>query len=286
MLKDKEMTKEVNKERDHSLQRPAVFANLKVGDRLERKSGTKAVVAYMGPDFAVLRFPDNSESAHFGSYVEQTFRFQPLCWVEDKPVYRGDELYRPAVEKDKALVVSHIERSDSGVEHLYFGNLAGATEFADNRRGYLTWTKPEQKREPSFQVESQDVFPGDTVYYCGDNKDNWGDPYTVKENARVVRQVTGCGGRVNLFNGGALAFRLKPVLVIGDQLVPMTEREAPAEGTTYFTPDPHSVDHYGSYIWRNLESNQRFLERGLIHLDKEAAIAHGEALVALSKKKD
>lgn len=85
---------------------------------------------------------------------------------------------------------------------------------------------------------------------------------------------------------GAASFRLKPQLVIGDQLVPMPEREAPAMGTPYFTPSLHKSENYIEVIWGDTVLDRLWLERGLIHLDKEAAIAHGEALVALSKKKD
>lgn len=212
--------------------------------------------------------------------LETSYRFAPLCWVEGEPVYQGDgPLYykdNPSWKHNEEGVFALSIRDD---ELLFHGGMAFPITDA-------TWTKPEPKRIPSFQVEGQDVYPGDTVYYYGLNKDEWGEPHTVKGNGRVVWQHTGDVANVNSFKGGAEAFRLKPQLVIGDRLVPMPEREAPTEGTTHFTPNPHSVDYYGSYIWRNLQSDQHFLARGLVHLTKEAAIAHGEALVALSEKKD
>lgn len=263
-----------------NLLRPVIFANLKVGEVLQAYSGLPPTVAYKAPTFAVLKFEDGSEGCYEIYKLETSYKLVPLCWVEGKPVYPGDVLYYrhspywPHYDSGCTAV-----RLDESTNELRFTD--GVVFEIDD----ATWTKPEQKREPSFQVEGQDVFPGEVVYYYGVNKDNWGDPYTVEENGRVVQQVTGCGGRVKFFNGGAASFRLKPLLVIGDHLVPMPEREAPTEGTTYFTPDPHRVDYYGSYIWRNLQSNQHFLARGLVHLTKEAAIAHGEALIALSKKK-
>ena len=271
----------MNEKHNCKLLRPVKFKDVQVGDVLVLKDSSpvsESSVAYKANKFVVLRFSDGSEGTCHGSRLEIDFALAPLCWVEGKPVYRGDTLYRPGVEAGKALVASHI--TGSGVKYLHFSNLTDANEYADNRRGYLTWTKPEQKREPSFQVEGQDVFPGEVVYYYGDDKHIWGRGMVVEKDSCVN------GVHAGSFSKGAASFRLKPMLVIGDHLVPMPECEAPAEGTTYFTPDPHSVDHYGSYIWRNLQSNQRFLDRGLVHLTKEAAIAHGEALIALSKKKD
>ena len=194
--------------------------------------------------------------------------------MEDKPVYPGDGplhyKHDTSWKHNEEGVITSGVRDD---ELHFHGGIA--FPIAD-----ATWIKPEQKRVPSFQVEGQDVFPGDTVYYYGDDKYMWGREMIVEKDSCVN------GVHAESFAKGAASFRLKPMLVIGDHLVPMPECEAPAEGTTYFTPDPHSVDHYGSYIWRNLQSNQRFLDRGLVHLTKEAAIAHGEALIALSKKKD
>lgn len=263
-----------------NLLRPVVFTDLKVGEVLQAYSGLLPTVAYKAPDFAVLKFEDGSEGCYEIYKLETSYKLVPLCWVENKPVYPGDgPLYykdNPAWRHNEEGVITLAVRNDQ----LYFH---GGIVFpiAD-----ATWTKPEPKREPSFQVEGQDVFPGDTVYYYGENEENWGSPHTVKANGRVVQNDTKTVGKVESYVHGAKAFRLKPQLIIGDRLVPVPERETPTEGTTHFTPDPHSVDYYGSYIWRNLQSDQRFLARGLVHLTKEAAIAHGKALVALSEKKD
>ena len=266
------------------LLRPVVFANLKVGDKLVSPKG-QSEVAYIAPDFAVLRFQDNAESPRGDSYMELHCRLPPLCWVEDKPVYPGDELYRPEVEGDVAIIASHTTRSEPWVEYLHFSNVADANEYADNRRGYLTWTKPEPKAIPSFQVEGQDVFPGDTVYYYGTHRGAWGDPHTVKENARVVQQATGCVGLAESFDNGAASFRLTPLLVVGDHLVPMPVREPLREGETYFTPSLYNPEAVGLNAWRDTTYDRRCLRAGLIHQTGKAAVAHGEALRALSEKK-
>ena len=280
-LKDKEMGKEMNKERDRSLLRPVVFDSLKVGDKLVSRGELVAVV-YMGPNFAVLRHTDGTESTPTDGYLERVFRFQPLCWVEGKPVYPGDGLYRPEVEGGVALVASDITRSESGVEYLHFSNASGANEYADNRRGYLTWTKPkpEQKREPSFHVEGQDVFPGDTVYYYGDDKYMWGREMIVEKDSCVN------GVHAESFAKGAATFRLKPMLVIGDHLVPMPVRDAAEmkNGDDYYTPSLDTEEGYLAFYWTSHGFDFEVYDKGLVHRTKEAASAHTKAFIALSKK--
>lgn len=78
----------------------------------------------------------------------------------------------------------------------------------------------------------------------------------------------------------------KPQLVIGDRLVPMPEREPLKQGQTYWFPNLRFPEDGVCINWSNDKADYTWLNNGLVHLTKEAAIAHGEALVALSKKKD
>ena len=281
MLKDKEM----NEKHNYKLLRPVKFKDVQVGDELVLKDSSpvsKSSVAYKANKFVVLRFSDGSEGTCYQSRLEINYGLQPLCWVEGKPVYPGDgPLYYkddPAWMYNEEGVFATSVRDDE----LHFH---GGTAFPIDT---ATWAKPEQKREPSFQVEGQDVFPGDVVYYYGANKDNWGDPYTVKENTRLVQQATGCFGRVESFDNGAEAFRLKPMLVIGDHLVPMPVRDTAEmkNGEDYYIPSLDAEEGYLTLYWTNHGFDFEVCDKGLVHLTKEAAIAHGEALVALSKKKD
>jgi hypothetical protein len=267
---------------DFNLLRPVVFADLKVGEVLQAYSGLLPTVAYKAPAFAVLKFEDGSERCYEIYKLETSYKLVPLCWVENKPVYPGDgPLYykdNPAWRHNEEGMFAWSVRDD---ELHFYNRMAFPIDTA-------TWTKPEQKREPSFQVEGKDVFPGDTVYYYGDNKDNWSDPYTVKENARVVQQVTGCVGQVNSFNGGAASFRLKPMLGIGDQLVPMPVRDGSEMKLEhgYYVPSVLSENQYSTFIWFNDEFDRRALANNVVHKTPEAAVAHTEAFIALSKKKD
>lgn len=60
------------------------------------------------------------------------------------------------------------------------------------------------------------------------------------------------------------------------------ETEEPAFGTEYFTP-ANNVDGYFSWTWQGTIYDDSNLMRGMVHLSREAAIAHGEALKALQK---
>lgn len=262
------------------LLRPVIFAELKVGDVLQTYTGMAPTIAYKGPDFAVLRFKDGSEGPREIHYLESDYKLKPLTWVEGKPAYEGDELYRPEVEGDGVLVASHITCAESGIEYLYFSDQRGAHEYADNRRGYLTWTKPEPKHVPSFQVEGQDVFPGDVVYYYGDDKLMWGRGMIVEKDSCVS------GVHAESFEKGATSFRLKPMLVIGDHLVPMPVRNAAEmkNGDSYYIPSLSAG--YLKCVWSNRSFDFEVCNKGLVHRTKEASIAHGEAAIALSEKKD
>lgn len=268
--------KEMNDKHNHRLLRPAKLKDLQIGDVLILKDSSpvsKSSVTYKTNKFVVLRYRDGSEGTYYQSRLEIDYALAPLCWVEGKPVYPGDgPLYykdNPSWKHNEEGVFASSIRDDE----LHFrGGIAFPISDA-------TWTKPQVEPVPSFQVEGQDVFPGDTVYYCGDEKHSWGREMVVEKGGFVN------GVHADSFSKGAASFRLKPQLVIGDRLVPMPEREAPAVGI-FFTASPHVEDYYSTYSWSGDKSDLRWLERGLVHLTKEAAIAHGEALVALSKKKD
>lgn len=271
----------MNEKHNYNLLRPVIFDDLKIGEVLQAYSGLPPTVAYKAPTFAVLKFEDGSEGCYEIYKLETSYKLVPLCWVENKPVYPGDgPLYykdNPAWRHNEKGVFALSVRDD---ELHFHGGKAFPIDTA-------TWTKPEQRRVPSFQVEDQDVFPGNTVYYYGTNKEEWGTPYTVKENGCVVHQPPGSVGRVKHFDKDTKAFRLKPQLVIGGRLVPMPERNAAEmkDGDYYYIPCLDSGTGHLSYTWSNNSFDIEMCDKGLVHRTKEAAVAHTEAFIALSKKK-
>lgn len=97
--------------------------------------------------------------SHSLMYVEDDrLKMAPLCWVEGRPVYKGDVLYRPGID-DGPVVASNIENVD-GDDYLVFEG-SDRDEFADNRRGYMTWTEP----NPILcEVEGKPVRKGDRLW--------------------------------------------------------------------------------------------------------------------------
>ena len=268
----------MNEKHDFSLLRPVKFKVLAVGDKLAVKdefSLLQCSVIYKSRVLVVLRFKDDSESTSSKSKLEINYGLAPLCWVEGKPVYPGDgPLYYkddPAWMYNKEGVFATSVRDDE----LHFH---GGTAFPIDT---TTWAKPEQKREPSFQVEGQDVFPGDTVYYYGDDKYMWGREMIVEKDSCVN------GVHAESFAKGAATFRLKPMLVIGDHLVPMPVRDAAEmkNGDCYYIPSLETRDGYLKYIWTDHRFHIEMYDKGLVHRTKEAASAHTGAFIALSKKK-
>lgn len=73
-----------------------------------------------------------------------------------------------------------------------------------------------------------------------------------------------------------------PVRVV-EQTWPEPCREPLERGQRYFYPDPACRVTAIDDEWNGEGSDLRLLERGLIHLTLEAAQAHAEALLALSK---
>lgn len=260
-----------------NLLRSVKFTELKAGDKLLSITNYEVITMYKAPKFAVLKHNDGNESCHSQSILERAFKLQPLCWVEGKPVYPGDTLYYKCIPAWKY--------NEEGVIAASVRN--GSLYFKDDQVFPIdtaTWVKPQSERAPSFQVEGRDVFPGDTVYYYGSRRSRWGITMTVENGRRVVEHGFAC--IVDDYNMGSESFRLKPQLLIGDRLVPMPEREAPAMGRNFFIANPYGENYYSKYLWSGDESELLWLERGLVHLTTEAAAAHGEALAALSKKKD
>lgn len=85
-----------------------------------------------------------------------------------------------------------------------------------------------------------------------------------------------------------IEYRRRPrTIMIGDREVPEPLREEPAFMTQYWVPDVHasSPNLAVSLKWVGDKFALRWLARGLVHITEEAAIAHAEALIALSAKR-
>ncbi len=69
---------------------------------------------------------------------------------------------------------------------------------------------------------------------------------------------------------------------IGERDVPEPMRVAPATGTVIWMPSIWYQTKASSLTWCNTSENTIRIERGLCHDNREAAIAHAEALILIS----
>lgn len=63
---------------------------------------------------------------------------------------------------------------------------------------------------------------------------------------------------------------------------PVPETTAPASGASYYIPT--TAGHPAHIEWANDRTDKMYLAAGMIHLDREAALAHALALLAANKQ--
>ena len=63
--------------------------------------------------------------------------------------------------------------------------------------------------------------------------------------------------------------------------VPLPEKEAPSYETEYYVPFPTSLYFYDERHWYDDTFDERVLERGLVFLNQEDAIATAEAMLGI-----
>lgn len=131
-------------EKDYSLLRPFDLEAAKRGEKLLNGSGSGDERSYVdGPDYFEVVCVKGKEGGLYLNSIHE-MKMYPLAWVEGRPVYKGDVLYRTTVQKGITLTV--IGAFDMyGDNYLRFDGNNG-TEYSDNRRSCLTWQKPKVKK--------------------------------------------------------------------------------------------------------------------------------------------
>jgi len=98
---------------------------------------------------------------------------------------------------------------------------------------------------------------------------------------------------LNLFDNKNLKFRIAPktIKINGHEVPepyqfssPISDKEELEYGTEYFCPCISYPDGYGSFCWNGYRDNFYHLNAGIVHLTKEAAIKHAEALLSFTKE--
>lgn len=128
--------------KDYSLLRPFDLEAAKRGEAIDDTFGGR-VVLVDGPDVGG-RYSVRVDG-HFAVVLGSSLRMAPLCWVEGKPVYKGDTLYY----KDGEKVV--VQKSSGSEKIVILSDEFGyCSEHADD----LTWTQAKVKREGWISVIS------------------------------------------------------------------------------------------------------------------------------------
>ena len=74
----------------------------------------------------------------------------------------------------------------------------------------------------------------------------------------------------------------KRKIMIGDVEVDAPELAGLVHGDAYFLTNTCGLELYATMTWANDHYDSALLKRGLVHLNKEAAIAHAKALIKVS----
>ena len=77
-----------------------------------------------------------------------------------------------------------------------------------------------------------------------------------------------------------------PTIIVNGIEVPEPVREALEVGQRYWLADPTSITFHKKTYWGDDDIDIRILNRGLIHLTEEAAVAHAKAMLAPSMRGD
>lgn len=89
---------------------------------------------------------------------------------------------------------------------------------------------------------------------------------------------------VGILTSTEYSFRIKPreMITIGDVTFPKPQKVRYSVGTEYYFPCLEVKNLYSSYIWGDDCLDNDLLQKGILHLTKENAIAHAKALIKLS----
>lgn len=123
-------------ENDYSLLRPFDIEAAKRGEAICYVRNGSDRIFMTGPDSnGRLCVEDPSDGGFVLARVDQ-YRMKPLCWVEGKPVYKGDVLYQNTASLTGARVA--VDGNEDGIKD---------DQGRWNGRCHLTWTPPKVKRE-------------------------------------------------------------------------------------------------------------------------------------------
>lgn len=182
------MNNENNEQRNYGLLRPFDLEAAKAGELLCNLDGSNTY-EFLGEE--CHRYSCNLVSVrsltpykgHLYTNKSSDFRMQPLCWIENRPVYPGDVLYWGSSTGNvgSKFVVGSKMLCDgkilAGESTLLNNTIMGADGKSGLRPADLTWTPPKTKKTYWVNIYNDDPTNENGV---------WGYKHTSKEAANIA----------------------------------------------------------------------------------------------------
>jgi hypothetical protein len=149
--------------KDYSLLRAFDLEAAKRGEAVCWNDQETWTVKYIGPATSscvgCFEWVSGPHTGTFETYRDLDLRMAPLCWVKEKPVYKGDALYF----LNKSRVASHVSTDSDGDCFLHFNDgsdcwLSGPSPIF-NGLVACTWPPPKVKREGYVIVACNSTMP-------------------------------------------------------------------------------------------------------------------------------
>lgn len=128
-----------------------------------------------------IEFEDESD----GLYISEKLRMAPLCWIDDKPVYKGDVMYKttPTFGTYPVTVIDIFTLNNTEYLDLDTDTIINIqSEYADNRLGNLSWTRPKPKQKKQGWIN---VYPDHQTSIIWFNSKEEAD-YNADQETRIT----------------------------------------------------------------------------------------------------
>lgn len=187
----------------------------------------------------------------------------------------------------KAQVGDQVIQGRDRAKVIGTSSWGAATEFEDGSFGaYHLSSISHLRQAPLAWLGPDPVYAGDTLYVHMESSPQYGRDFRVE--AVTPKGLRISDGTHLLLNGDELIYHevwslTEPAprhIEINGHKVPAPESTPPKYRAQYYVPAITHEEPALLYFWDNDETDRRCLERGLVHLTKEAAIAHAKALLS------
>lgn len=145
--------------KDYSLLRPFDLDAAKRGDEVVDAADMSESkrVAFVGVKGEVVIDWDSVGVCTYTPEKYRQLRMKPLCWLEGKPVYKGDVLYYTGGSVGDTICVHNATDN-------FVWDASGCVPFSS-----CSWTKPKTKKEGWINIYPKSVLNGVSKVACASN---------------------------------------------------------------------------------------------------------------------